>query len=75
MAELSGAPQPPRSMNGLAVINDFSPEWDYTEGGAKILVTSVDLQRGRNYCCLFGEVEVSFLIFNDGLLYNFFVDS
>lgn len=26
----------------LAKISDFSPEWDYTAGGAKMLVTGTD---------------------------------
>lgn len=42
----------------LAVINDFSPEWDYVDGGSKVLVTGTEFNRGYQYSCVFGDVEV-----------------
>lgn len=45
--------------SGLCLINDFSPEWDYIDGGTKLLITGLDFIRGRSYHCLFGDREVN----------------
>ncbi|PRP86831.1 hypothetical protein PROFUN_05048 [Planoprotostelium fungivorum] len=52
----------------LAVINDFSPEWDYVDGGSKVLVTGTEFNRGFQYSCVFGDVEVSATLIQDGVL-------
>jgi hypothetical protein len=42
----------------LAKITDFTPEWDYLEGGNKILILGPDFHSGLNYFCMFDQVEV-----------------
>jgi len=52
----------------LAKITDFSPEWDYTDGGAKILIMGPDFHSGLNYYCLFDQVEVPAELVQDGVI-------
>jgi hypothetical protein len=57
----SSQPLPSASSLGrLAKVTDFSPEWDYTDGGAKVIITGPDFQfqGGTNYYCMFDQMEV-----------------
>jgi len=52
----------------LAKISDFSPEWDYVEGGGKILIMGPDFHNGLNYHVMFDQVEVPAELVQDGVL-------
>jgi len=52
----------------LAKLTDFSPEWDYVEGGTKILIMSPDFHNGLNYFCMFDQVEVPAELVQDGVI-------
>jgi hypothetical protein len=64
--DMSNSFQP--QMSSLAKITDFSPEWDYTEGGSKLLIMSPDFHAGLNYFCMFDQVEVPAELVTDGVL-------
>eukprot|EP01117_Protostelium_nocturnum_P015100 TRINITY_DN5816_c0_g1_i2.p1 TRINITY_DN5816_c0_g1~~TRINITY_DN5816_c0_g1_i2.p1 ORF type:complete len:430 (+),score=121.07 TRINITY_DN5816_c0_g1_i2:619-1908(+) len=63
-------PSPPSfSTRILPQITDFSPEWDYLEGGAKVLITGVDFKAGTHqYYCLFDGIEVPAVLIQEGVL-------
>eukprot|EP01119_Soliformovum_irregulare_P002360 TRINITY_DN12624_c0_g1_i1.p1 TRINITY_DN12624_c0_g1~~TRINITY_DN12624_c0_g1_i1.p1 ORF type:complete len:540 (-),score=101.81 TRINITY_DN12624_c0_g1_i1:25-1644(-) len=48
-------------------ILDFAPDWDYVEGGAKILIAGPDFCTG-DYYCLFDQIEVPCEMIAPGLL-------
>jgi len=52
----------------LAKLTDFSPEWDYVEGGSKILIMSPDFHNGLTYFCMFDQVEVPAELVQDGVI-------
>jgi len=52
----------------LAKISDFSPEWDYVDGGGKILIMGPDFHSGLNYHVMFDQVEVPAELVQDGVL-------
>jgi len=52
----------------LAKITDFSPEWDYVDGGSKILIMGPEFHSGLNYCVLFDQVEVPAELVTDGVI-------
>lgn len=52
----------------LAKIMAFSPEWDYTEGGTKIIITGPDFKKGTAYYCMFDQTEVAAELLQDGVL-------
>jgi len=52
----------------LAKLTDFSPEWDYVEGGTKILIMSPDFHNGLNYFCMFDQLEVPAELVQDGVI-------
>jgi len=52
----------------LAKITDFSPEWDYVDGGSKILIMGPDFHHGLNYFVMFDQVEVPAELVTDGVL-------
>jgi len=52
----------------LAKLTDFSPEWDYVEGGSKILIMSPDFHNGLNYFCMFDQMEVPAELVQDGVI-------
>jgi len=58
----------PACLGRLAKISDFSPEWDYVEGGGKILIMGPDFHNGLNYHVMFDQVEVPAEIVQDGVL-------
>lgn len=54
--------------NNSPSILDFSPEWDYTEGGAKLLITCNNLPPDCNYFCSFDQTEVPAELIKEGVL-------
>jgi len=52
----------------LAKITDFSPNWDYVEGGSKLLILGPDFHSGLTYYCMFDQVEVPAELVQDGVL-------
>jgi len=58
----------PNMLGRLAKITDFSPEWDYSEGGSKMLIMGPDFHSGLNYFCMFDQVEVPAELVQDGVL-------
>jgi hypothetical protein len=52
----------------LATISDFSPEWDYVDGGGKILIMGPDFHSGLNYHVMFDQTEVPAELVQDGVL-------
>jgi len=52
----------------LAKISDFSPEWDYIDGGTKILIMGPDFHSGLDYYVMFDQVEVPAELVQDGVL-------
>jgi len=52
----------------LAKISDFSPEWDYVDGGGKILIMGPDFHSGLNYHVMFDQIEVPAELVQDGVL-------
>jgi len=52
----------------LAKISDFSPEWDYVEGGGKLLIMGPDFHSGLNYHVMFDQIEVPAELVQDGVL-------
>lgn len=69
IVDLSAPPQNNSACLGrLAKIVDYSPEWDYSEGGAKVLITGPDFQRGMSYYVMFDQVEVQAEVIQEGVL-------
>eukprot|EP01118_Nematostelium_gracile_P007984 TRINITY_DN261_c0_g1_i1.p1 TRINITY_DN261_c0_g1~~TRINITY_DN261_c0_g1_i1.p1 ORF type:complete len:603 (-),score=129.81 TRINITY_DN261_c0_g1_i1:767-2575(-) len=60
-------PSPP-CLGRLAKVTDFSPEWDYVDGGAKVIITGPDFKRGISYFCMFDQMEVPAEVVQDGVL-------
>jgi len=58
----------PSCLGRLAKISDFSPEWDYIDGGTKILIMGPDFHSGLNYYVMFDQVEVPAELLQDGVL-------
>jgi len=58
----------PSCLGRLAKISDFSPEWDYIDGGTKILIMGPDFHSGLNYYVMFDQVEVPAELVQDGVL-------
>ena len=53
---------------GIANITDFSPEWSYTEGGVKVLVTGPWYSTTSPYSVLFDNVSVPATLVQSGVL-------
>ena len=51
-----------------ARITDFSPEWCYPEGGAKVLITGEWTTEGGSYTCLFDGCSVAADLYQSGVL-------
>eukprot|EP01116_Phalansterium_solitarium_P021956 TRINITY_DN7059_c0_g1_i2.p1 TRINITY_DN7059_c0_g1~~TRINITY_DN7059_c0_g1_i2.p1 ORF type:complete len:623 (-),score=105.11 TRINITY_DN7059_c0_g1_i2:1434-3239(-) len=54
----------------LAPISDYTPDWDYVDGGAKLLLTAPHFQQydGLSYCCVFDETPVPATLVQQGIL-------
>lgn len=51
-----------------ARITDFSPEWSYPEGGAKVLITGEWKMEQGSYTCLFDGCSVPAILYQSGVL-------
>lgn len=51
-----------------ARITDFSPEWSYPEGGAKVLITGEWRMEQGAYTCLFDGCSVPAILYQSGVL-------
>lgn len=51
-----------------ARITDFSPEWCYPEGGAKVLITGEWRMEQGTYTCLFDGCSVPAILYQSGVL-------
>ena len=51
-----------------ARITDFSPEWSYPEGGAKVLITGEWKMEQGSYTCLFDGCSVPAILYQAGVL-------
>lgn len=51
-----------------ARITDFSPEWSYPEGGAKVLITGEWRMEQGSYTCLFDGCSVPAILYQSGVL-------
>ncbi|MCL7040978.1 hypothetical protein MKW94_020548 [Papaver nudicaule] len=64
---------PSLSHDQLFSIRDYSPDWAYSEVETKVLITGSFLRdqthlSSKNWCCMFGEVEVPAEILTDSVL-------
>lgn len=51
-----------------ARITDYSPEWSYPEGGAKVLITGEWKMEQGSYTCLFDGCSVPAILYQSGVL-------
>ena len=50
-------------------VKEFSPDWDYTEGGAKVLIVGAPLEAdGTQYICCFDRTQVPADVIQPGSL-------
>ena len=50
-------------------VKEFSPDWDYTEGGAKVLIIGAPLEvNGTQYMCCFDRTQVPADVIQPGSL-------
>jgi hypothetical protein len=68
VVDLPSALPSPACLGRLAKVTDFSPEWDYIDGGAKVIITGPDFKRGISYFCMFDQMEVPAEVIQDGVL-------
>lgn len=54
--------------DNLVTITDFSPDWSYSEGGTKVLVTGPWLTASSNYYCLFDDKSIAATLVQPGVL-------
>uniref|UniRef100_G1PTF6 Calmodulin binding transcription activator 1 n=1 Tax=Myotis lucifugus TaxID=59463 RepID=G1PTF6_MYOLU len=47
---------------------DYSPEWSYSEGGVKVLITGPWQEASNNYSCLFDQISVPASLIQPGVL-------
>ncbi|CAK8677975.1 unnamed protein product [Clavelina lepadiformis] len=58
---------PSDQMTPLDSITDYSPDWSYTEGGVKVLLTGTWTAHGE-YTCLFNDISVPATPLQSGVL-------
>jgi len=66
--DLSSSAQSSSCPEQYSKITDFSPEWDYVDGGSKILIMGPEFHHGLNYYVMFDTIEVPAELVTDGVL-------
>uniref|UniRef100_H2Y005 CG-1 domain-containing protein n=1 Tax=Ciona intestinalis TaxID=7719 RepID=H2Y005_CIOIN len=54
-------------MQSLSLITEYSPDWSYSEGGVKVLITG-SWNFCNNYTCMFGSISVPATNIQNGVL-------
>ncbi|XP_018667013.2 calmodulin-binding transcription activator 2-like isoform X1 [Ciona intestinalis] len=54
-------------MQNLSLITEYSPDWSYSEGGVKVLITG-SWNFCNNYTCMFGSISVPATNIQNGVL-------
>lgn len=67
-ADNFSTPEGNRVVPVSARITDFSPEWSYPEGGAKVLITGEWRMEQGSYTCLFDGCSVPAILYQSGVL-------